>query len=127
MPVFYCQNCGAKQTYSGKKPETCLKCKKGFEVVAHSPIVSKTPSSPTPSKPRDPRLERRRELLAERRGSPISQIIDEDEEFDEYEDDTSFDIPRPRKLKVSIEASNGSVGPLGGVLKNANPKMWKDL
>ena len=133
MPVFYCQNCGAKHTYSGKKPESCSKCRTKFEVVATS--LSFPKSAPSTSLKResssvDPRLQRRIALLEERRGQSRTMLsetggeeVDEDVE-DEGED---FDIPRPKRLGVQLEVSNGSVGSIGEVLKSENPTAFKDL
>lgn len=134
MPVIYCQTCAAKNTYSGKKPDSCSKCKTPFSAFTQASgvsvkpplVVSKPALKPTP-KPVDPRQERRLALLAERRGVklPISEP-DEDEDYDE-DDEEFFDIHKPRKLKVQIEANNGSVGSIGSLLKSENPESFKDL
>lgn len=129
MPVIYCQNCGAKHSFSGKRPKSCSKCNNPFEVLARSVSVpaqpSKSTSKPSPKVP-DPRLERRLALLAERRGvkTLTSKVVED--AYEEGDDLEFFDIPRPRSL-ASVEVRNGSVGSIGSVLKSENPEAFKDL
>lgn len=133
MPVIYCQNCGAKNSFAEKKPTSCSKCKKDLDLIIPASTIpqatSKVSKAPTSSF-KDPKLERKRALLLKRRGRVIDGDDDDDEEdFDDDEEDFDSieDIPRPSKLAASIEVERPkSISSIGGFLKSVNPEWGNE-
>lgn len=141
MPVIYCQNCGAKNSFADKKPTSCSKCKKDLDLIIPASTIPQTASkvskAPTPSF-KDPKLERKRALLLKRRGRVIDGDDDDDDEEgfgddeedfgdDEEDFDSIEDIPRPSKLAASIEVERPkSISSIGGFLKSVNPEWGNE-
>ena len=135
MPALYCLNCGSKNSFVSSKPASCAKCNNPFAQVAAStkPFIPAQASNRV-SQPKavDPAIERKRALLAERRGSRSEkglkntsvEPIDADEDsWDEDSFDDNVSVSRPKKFIAEISIDKPmSIGSLGDYLRTVEPK-----